>query len=41
MNCGWIDRPPQLDMPHWWEKLTAIPEVGDPKKLAQKSMGFL
>ena len=26
----------QLDMPHWWEELTAIPEVGDPKKLAPK-----
>ena len=23
-------------MPHWWEELTAIPHVGDVKKLAQK-----
>ena len=22
--------------PHWWEELTAIPEVGDLKELAQK-----
>ena len=26
----------QLDMPHWWEELTAIPEAGDPKKLTWK-----
>ena len=26
----------QLDTPHWWEKLTAILEVGDPRKLVQK-----
>ena len=27
----------QLDPSHWWEDLTAIPEVGDIKKLAQKN----
>ena len=26
----------QLDTPHWWDELTAIPEVGDPKELAWK-----
>ena len=26
----------QLDMPHWWEELTTIPEVGNVKKLAWK-----
>ena len=26
----------QLYTPHWWEELTAIPEVGDLKELAQK-----
>ena len=26
----------QLDTPHWWAELTAIPEVEDPRKLAQK-----
>ena len=26
----------QLDIPHWWEELTAIPEAGDIKKLAWK-----
>ena len=26
----------QLDMPYWWEELTAKPEVGDIKKLVQK-----
>ena len=26
----------QLDTPHWWAELTAIPEVGDIKKLAWK-----
>ena len=25
-----------LDTPNWWEKLTAIPNAGDPKKLAWK-----
>ena len=26
----------QLDTPDWWEELTTIPDVGDPKKLAWK-----
>ena len=26
----------QLDTPNWWEELTVIPNVGDPKKLAQQ-----
>ena len=26
----------QLDMPHWWVELTAIPDVENPKRLAQK-----
>ena len=26
----------QLDTPHWWEELTALPEAGDIKKLPQK-----
>ena len=26
----------QLDMAHWWGELVAIPEVEDPKRLAQK-----
>ena len=27
----------QLDTPHWWAELTAIPEVEDPRMLAQKT----
>ena len=26
----------QLDTPHWWVELTAIPDVENPKRLAQK-----
>ena len=25
-----------MDTPYWWEELITIPEVEDPKKLAQK-----
>ena len=34
----WLDwQAHQLDMPHWWVELTAIPNVENPKRLAQKS----
>ena len=33
----WLDwQACQLDMPHWWVELAAIPNVGNPKRLAQK-----
>ena len=33
----WMDwQACQLDTPHWWAELTAIPEVEDSRKLAQK-----
>ena len=33
----WLDwQVHQLDTPHWWAELTTIPEVEDPRKLAQK-----
>ena len=33
----WLDwQACQLDMPHWWMELTAIPDVENPKRLAQK-----
>ena len=33
----WLDwQACQLDMPHWWAELTAIPDVENPKRLAQK-----
>ena len=33
----WLDwQACQLDTPHWWAELTTIPEVEDPRKLAQK-----
>ena len=32
----WLDwQACKLDTPHWWEELTAIPEVEDLRKLAQ------
>ena len=33
----WLDwQACQLDMTHWWVELTAIPDVENPKRLAQK-----
>ena len=33
----WLDwQASQLDMPHWWVELTAIPNVENPKRLVQK-----
>ena len=33
----WLDwQACQLDTPHWWEELTAIPKVEDPRRLAWK-----
>ena len=33
----WLDLQAHLmDTPHWWVELTAIPNVEDPRKLAQK-----
>ena len=33
----WLDwQECQLDTPHWWVELTAIPKVEDPRRLAQK-----
>ena len=33
----WLDSQAyQLDTPHWWVELTAIPKVEDPRRLAQK-----
>ena len=33
----WLDwQAHQLDMPHWWVELTAIPDVENPKRLAWK-----
>ena len=33
----WLDwQAHQMDTPHWWAELTAIPKVEDPKRLAQK-----
>ena len=29
-----------MDTPHWWEELTTIPKVEDPKKLVQKIHAF-
>ena len=37
----WLDwQAHQLDTLHWWEELIAIPEAGDPKKLAWKICAF-
>ena len=34
----WLDwQSHQLDTPHWWAELTAIPDVEDPRKLAWKT----
>ena len=33
----WLDwQACQLDTPHWWVEITAIPDVENPKRLAQK-----
>ena len=33
----WLDwQAHQLNMPHWWMEITAIPDVEKPKRLAQK-----
>ena len=33
----WLDwQACQLDTPYWWAELTTIPEVEDPRRLAQK-----
>ena len=37
----WLDwQACQLDMPHWWVELTAIPDVENPKRLAWKIRAF-